>query len=73
MSNGFLGVKGIKLKVKYVALGLAVLILAYAALILLPYTGAAFVSQETRDSFAIDRFYGQQQAAERVMLLEDPQ
>ena len=73
MSNGFLGVKGIKLKVKYVALGLAVLILAYASLILLPYTGAAFVSQETRDSFAIDRFYGQQQTAERVMLLEDPQ
>ena len=63
------------MKSRYIKL--ATLILAggfilYTLLALVPYMGRVSVSQETRDAFSMERFYGQMESPERVLLLEAP-
>ena len=58
--------------IKIAASAIIISFIAYLAFALLPYTGSVYVSQETRDAFVMEDFFGQYEIPERVMLLEEP-
>ena len=50
--------------------GMIALSPVYFPAVILPYTGAPIVSEELRDSFSMERFFGENPTPERVMLLD---
>ena len=62
-----------KYKKTFIALCIAACVIIYFLIALLPYSGALYVSAETRASFAMENFFGQEIIPEQVMLLDNPQ
>jgi len=50
----------------------AIVALIYVFIALVPYMGRAYVSAEVRNTFTVDKFFGDYTSPERVMLLEAP-
>jgi len=62
----------IKKRVKTTLAALLLCFVIYAVVGLYPYTGSLYVSAETRNTFCINNFFGEQTIPEQVMLLDDP-
>ena len=64
--------ENIKKRIKFIFAVLFFGFIIYAVVGLYPYTGSLYVSQQTRNAFCMDSFFGDRQIPERVMLLDDP-
>jgi len=53
-------------------LALALAAFLYILIALIPYMGRVYVSEETRNAFSMENFFGQYESSERVLLLETP-
>ena len=58
--------------IKWTLTSIAGLCILYLLLALAPHMGQVYISPETRASFAMENFYGDETIPERVLLLEDP-
>ena len=63
-------IKHKKISASTLVIGLCII---YLFIGLFPYMGKIYVSEATREAFAMDNFFGNYEISERVMLLEDPQ
>ena len=64
--------KFVKIRAKTIVSILLLCAVIYVVIGLYPYTGSLYVSEETRNAFCMDSFFGEQIAPEQVMLLDDP-
>lgn len=60
-------------QLKITAFVLVVGLIVYILAALLPYVGKVYVSEETKQAFSMEQFYGTNEIPERVMLVEEPQ
>ena len=56
----------------FILLGISLLLSIYVAIAAIPYSGKIYISEETRNAFSMDNFFGDEIIPEQVMLLEDP-